>query len=871
MKYIRYSLSAILLIVFFYIISGHFVFPANTPDIRNICVTLPGDNWNEILTDGTRRPFSVPGKTNKDIFLETTLPEYIDRDVNVLCFRGTDMLIYIGNELRSEYLIDDNPLLGDRSAECYVMVPLYPEDAGKSLRVRYSYNSGMIYDIYMGTGLGIVARLFSLYGAEVIVGIVILALGIICYIAAIIYRYINKKYLEMQHLSIGVILGSIWVLSNSVFRQFYARNISVMSDTPYLMVILLPIPFLIFINSLQDERHSRILTIAAVLNTADFFVCIALLIIAKIPLIKSFTLAAICCLISIVIMTYTILYDTVHKLVGSYRFIAIGFLFLAVASLFQIFVFIFAHNGVFSGFFMSIGLMSFLICAMLHTIRQLIQIRLEANTARNASKAKDDFLANMSHEIRTPLNGILGMDEMILREAVGNKKITKYASDIKSAGNMLLAIINDILDLSKIESGKAELILVDFDICSVINDIINITRPKAIEKGLEYSFDAVPLLPSRFNGDEIRVRQILLNVINNAIKYTQTGSVFVSVTLADSEDTTKTVIVVTVRDTGMGIKDEDMNKLFDSFGRLEETRNRKIEGTGLGLNISNSYVHMMGGRIEVSSKYGEGSTFTIYIPLTVTDPSPIGNFTDAIARIGREGFEYRPDIMAPNAHALIVDDNAMNLDVISGLMESTKIKTSTVLSGQEAIDLMENKRFDIILLDQMMPGMNGIDTLAIMKSRYDMRGVSVIALTADAVSGAREFYLNAGFDDYLSKPVKAADLEKALLKHLPKRLFLTNDEVARISRADETAKKTQNLTGQHKEDQYDDDPAHKKELKPLIIINPDSEALKTAKADTSGVYKSTLVTDIEKARRYLEKHDVEYVMVSRDVFLNKIT
>ena len=182
----------------------------------------------------------------------------------------------------------------------------------------------------------------------------------------------------------------------------------------------------------------------------------------------------------------------------------------------------------------------------------------------------------MSHEIRTPLNGILGMDEMILREAVGNKIITKYASDIKSAGNMLLAIINDILDLSKIESGKAELILVDFDICSVINDIINITRPKAIEKGLEYSFDAVPLLPSRFNGDEIRVRQILLNVINNAIKYTQTGSVFVSVTLADSEDTTKTVIVVTVRDTGMGIKDEDMNKLFDSFGRLEETRNRKI-------------------------------------------------------------------------------------------------------------------------------------------------------------------------------------------------------------------------------------------------------------------------------------------------------
>ena len=878
MKYIRYALSIMLVVVFSYILIGQLTFPANCPVNGIICDTLPGDAWYEIRPDGSHRPFTVPGKTTGSITLGTTLPAQLDRNAAVLCFRGTDMTIYIDGEVRALYSVADDPVLGDRSAECYVMASIYPEDAGKDLWVEYEYNSGMIYEVYIGTRLGIAAHLFRLYGAEVIVGIIILALGLICYFATIIYRFINKTYLEMQHLSIGVILGAIWVLFNSIFRQVYSRNISVTSDTPYLMVILLPIPFLVFINSLQNERHSRILTIGAVIDSADFVICILLMIVFKVPLVKSFTLAAVCCLISIVIMSYTIIHDTIHKKVGAYIYIAVGFIVLAIAAVFQITVFMFAHNGVFSGLFMSLGLMGFLICAMLHTIRQLIHIRLEANTARNASKAKDDFLANMSHEIRTPLNGILGMDEMILREAADNRKITKYASDIKSAGNMLLAIINDILDLSKIESGKAELILVDFDICSVINDLINITRPKAAEKGLDYSFYAVPELPARFNGDEIRVRQIMLNVINNAIKYTSQGSVSVNVDIYRSDTGLsetgsaengdgKQTILVTVRDTGIGIKEEDMNRLFDSFGRLEETRNRNIEGTGLGLNIANSYIHMMGGFIDVSSEYGHGTTFTLHIPLTVTDPTPIGNFTDAIARVGRDDYEYIPEIIAPNATALIVDDNEMNLDVISGLLESTKIRVSTALSGPEAIAMLENKRFDIILLDQMMPGMNGIDTLQIMKSRFDMRGVSVIALTADAVSGAREFYLKEGFNDYLSKPVKVADLEKTLLKHIPDKLLVSSKDIARISEADR-ARRQANTGTDDPTDVTDNSPGKDNTgLPPIVIVNADSSALKAAREQTEKIYKSTLVTDVDKARKYLQKHDAEYVMMSRDEFL----
>ena len=851
-------LAVMIILVLGYIIIGEFVLPANSPRNGNICITLPGDQWVEVKEDGSRHPFAVPGRTDGPIVLETKIPEHFDKDIDVLCFRGMDMEIYYDDELRTEFKTEDYTLFGDRSSECYVMSSLYPEDAGKTLTVKYEYNSGIVYEVYMGTRLAILAHLFRRYGAELLVGILIASLGAICFIASVAYRIIHRQYLEMQHLSMGVLLGSFWVLSNSIFRQLYTRNVSVMSDAPFLMVILMPLPFLIFINSLQEERHKKILTAAGILEIANFVVCISLFVSGKVPLLKSFPISAGCALVSIIVMFYTLIDDFVHKKIASYRYVAAGFLVLAVAAVFQILVYQFAHNYIFSGLFMSLGLLGFMVCAMIHTIKQLISIRLTANQAVKASKAKDDFLANMSHEIRTPLNGILGMDEMILRESVGNAKITRYASDIKSAGNMFLAIINDILDLSKIESGKAELLLTEFEICSVINDLINITRPRAKDKDLAYDFNASSDLPLRFLGDEIRVRQIMLNVINNAIKYTESGKVSVLIETGpyESTDPSETVcedmqtVVVTVKDTGIGIKEEDMPRLFDSFGRLDETRNRNIEGTGLGLHIANTYIHLMGGWIDVNSVYGEGTTFTLHIPLKVTDPTPIGDFTDAIKNMNRNGTEYTPAVIAPNARALIVDDNEMNLEVISGLMESTMIKVDTALSGPEAIAKLEKKRYDIIFLDQMMPGMSGIDTLETIQSRFDMRGVSVIALTADAVSGAKEFYLEKGFNDYLSKPVKVDELEKALREHLPKALLVSKEDIRRITEAKE--KKIADEAG----------------LKSVVVINPDSEALKEVKAEISGFYKSTLVTDVEKAKRYLDKHDAEYIMLDKDTFLH---
>ena len=268
MKRIRIALSVILILVFGYIFIGQLILPANVPTNGNICDMLPGDGWYEVKADGSRIPFEVPGHTDGEITVETKLPSAFKKDYCVLLFRGMDMDIYIDDELRESLKTVDYKFFGDQSAECFVMASIYPEDAGRTLRVRYEYNSGMVYEVYIGTRLGVLSYLFDMYGLELFVGLSILLLGVICLVAAVCYKLIHKKYLEMEHLSIGVIIGAMWVLSNSIFRQLYTRNLSVMSDMPFLMVMIMPLPFFVFIDSLQKGRYRKALTAASILPSA---------------------------------------------------------------------------------------------------------------------------------------------------------------------------------------------------------------------------------------------------------------------------------------------------------------------------------------------------------------------------------------------------------------------------------------------------------------------------------------------------------------------------------------------------------------------------------------------------------------------------
>lgn len=459
---------------------------------------------------------------------------------------------------------------------------------------------------------------------------------------------------------------------------------------------------------------------------------------------------------------------------------------------------------------------------------------LEKEAADNANKAKSNFLANMSHEIRTPMNAIIGMGEMILRETK-EEKTRKYASDIESAGRTLLSIINDILDLSKIESGKMELVPVEYEFASVLNDTVNMTMNKAKEKGLTYQLNVDSTIPSVMLGDEIRVRQVILNIVNNAIKYTNKGGISIDF----SFDKDKNILKCGVKDDGIGIKSEDIDKLFSSFQRLDETRNRNIEGTGLGLAITKQLIEMMGGGISVESEYGKGSTFTVRMIQTVIDDTPIGDYTEHLEKALKEKEQYVPQLVAPKARILIVDDNEMNLEVITELMGATRMQITTALSGKECIAALEKETFDLVLLDQMMPGMSGIQTLAIIRERHLADDTPIIALTADAIVGARDTYIKEGFTDYLSKPIMYSELETALKKNIDAKLILTKEEL--IILQEEEAKK-------------------KKAERPVILVISESpEKLKELKETISDKFKGVFVRDEESAEKYLKTHNVDYV------------
>ncbi len=385
------------------------------------------------------------------------------------------------------------------------------------------------------------------------------------------------------------------------------------------------------------------------------------------------------------------------------------------------------------------------------------------------NKAKTVFISNMSHEIRTPINAVLGMDEMILREATDDN-IRSYAYDIQSAGKMLLSIINDILDYSKIESGKMEIIPVEYHLSTLIHDVTNLISVKIKEKDLVFNLDIDSKLPSTLLGDEVRIKQVLINILANAVKYTEKGNVTLSIR-CEHTDKENTNLYVKVQDTGIGMKKEDMKNLFIQFQRLDEKRNRHIEGTGLGMSIVVSLLEQMNSKLEVDSVYGQGSTFSFVLPQKVIDDTPIKDF-EAAKQIQFRKKNYVPLVHAPNAHILGVDDNRINLTILKGLLKRTNVQFDYVLSGKDCLKKIANTHYDLIFLDHLMPEMDGIETIDhIRKMGAEFENLPVIALTANVMSGAKERYMNAGFSDFLEKPIVPEKLEEILRAYLPKNLL----------------------------------------------------------------------------------------------------
>ncbi|MBQ9480503.1 MAG: response regulator, partial [Selenomonadaceae bacterium] len=360
-----------------------------------------------------------------------------------------------------------------------------------------------------------------------------------------------------------------------------------------------------------------------------------------------------------------------------------------------------------------IGVAGLLIFILIMIGRYLIksienkELQREKQLADRSNQMKSDFLANMSHELRTPLNAILGMDEMILRGSRENDTV-ECAENIRIAGNNLLGLVNDILDFSKIEAGKMEIINVDYQLSSVLNDLVNMIHPRVDKKGLQLIANADENLPTMLFGDEIRIKQVVTNILTNAVKYTEKGSVTLTVDFKKITDD-KILLRFEVKDTGIGIKQEDIPKLFSAFERIEEKRNRTIEGTGLGMNITQKLLQLMNTKLNVSSVYGEGSTFSFEVEQRVLDWTPLGNFEEAFRNSLTQRKIYHEKFIAPTANILVVDDTVMNLTVVKGLLKQTRIQITTAESGFECLELVRQRKFDIIFLDHRMPTMDGIE------------------------------------------------------------------------------------------------------------------------------------------------------------------
>ena len=397
------------------------------------------------------------------------------------------------------------------------------------------------------------------------------------------------------------------------------------------------------------------------------------------------------------------------------------------------------------------------------------QLQTAEQKALEASLAKNTFLANMSHEIRTPMNAVLGLDEMILK-STNKEEIDEYARTIQGAGKTLLSIINDILDFSKIETGRLEFVAEPYELGELIEDVNQLMIVRAEQKELEFRIKIDETLPNFLVGDEMRVRQIMLNLLNNAIKYTEKGYVQLSITGVPRGE--MVMLKIAIKDSGIGIKEEDIKHLFKSFERLDETRHHSVEGAGLGLAIVQQLLELMGGEVKVESEYGKGSTFTVYLPQEIKSQESIAEARKK-AEEKKKQEEIAPEQMiAPDAKVLVVDDNRVNLMVAKGLLKDTLVQVTTCESGKACLKLIAENHYDIIFLDHMMPDMDGMETFRKMQTMEGNlnRDVPVVVFTANAMAGMKEQYLAVGFTDYISKPIDSKRFKTVLFKHIPQNL-----------------------------------------------------------------------------------------------------
>lgn len=723
-------------------------------------------SWEQILSDGSQASVDVPGEIEADygewITLVAKLPD--NKDYNCLCFRSLqqDYKIYVDGELREEYSTLDTQLFGKTSTIAYVFLEVGLEDYGKEIKVEFmsdSFYSGVMSDILIGDKTDVMLYLVKLYAPSTLLSVFMLLLSVgVIFVGVVVYFY-YKRNSELFYLGMGVLLASLWLLCESKLRQFILPNSTIAMYMGFFIIMILPYPFLMYSNTVQKRRYEKICTILCVCAIVNFVACTLLQVLNIKDFFETMTSSHIVLIATILFIIITIIIDAKRGYMKQYRSVAIGcvcFLVSGVLEVFQSYI----TNAKYNGIALCLGLVVLLLMAVVNVGNSILEGEREKQAAIASSESKAQFLANMSHEIRTPINTMLGMNAMIMKEST-DETIGEYAGNVDEAGKMLLSLVNTILDFSKIEAGKLEIVENEYSTTSMLKSVALGAKNRAEKKGLKFDLDFAENIPDVLFGDELRIKQILNNLLSNAVKYTEKGSIMFSVKAIDKEN--GFFLQASIKDTGKGIRQEDLENLFDSFKRLELSKNRHIEGTGLGLNIAKQLTEMMDGELKVESEYGKGSCFTIEIPQKVIEKK----LEDVSAKQDNDDRKTE-ELYAPDSNILAVDDNDMNLKVIAAFLKNSGVNLDFAENGKIALDKTKQKKYDLILMDHMMPEMDGIEALHIIRQNKENinNATKIIVLTANAIAGAEKEYLEEGFDGYLSKPFEPVVFSDTIKKHL---------------------------------------------------------------------------------------------------------
>ena len=676
-----------------------------------------------------------------------------------------DVYAYINDKLVYEYSTKDTRMFGNNSPGALMFIPVKKADEGRMLRVELIGNnnySGVLDKISIGTQLGITLDLFEKEKLSLFLAGLLIMLGLIAFIIGVIVKLSYNKTLPLFYSGWAVMCAGLWALSESTTRQFIAPNFSLISYITYISLMMLPFVMSMYFDRLQECRYRIFYMISEVLTIFVGYLGIVLQFFNKTDLSGVLPFAFIGILLAIGIFIVTLISDFIQGYIKRLLPETVGIIGAMIAGVVQIIAYK-NHPTSMNRVIILFGLLFMIVMSYIKSLSNVRIMERDMYAAVQAQEASTAFLTRMSHEMRTPINAILGMNKMILRESK-EENILDYARDVNGAGNYLLSIVNEVLDLAKVNAGKIEIEEEDYELLDMVRECYALVRPRAKASRLAFEVDMSDVLPSVLRGDKERIIQVITNLLTNAVKYTPEGRITLSVNGKIFEG--RLLLIVKVADTGIGVEEENIPYLFDSFRRVNEFQHKKIEGTGLGLTITKQLIDLMDGSISVESEVGKGTTFTVVIPQEIRSIEPCGVFS--MGPNGDRRVADRHEVFDILGKILVIDDVAINLRVFSMLLKNTDIAVDTAISGAEAIEKIKSTKYDMIFIDHLMPGMDGVELKGILDSLESNpnKDTPLIMQTANAVVGAKEEYERLGFDDYIEKPIKEEELRKLLRKYI---------------------------------------------------------------------------------------------------------